>query len=123
MRAIHVIIMLVVIGAVMAWQSRGLMADSFWYVVPAFAVLLFAGVLQVLIQQPGVTSRRRALLFGVGTVALLATSLFAAFGYSFYRLLRGGAQSFDAVWICSAVATGALATWLWFRFVRLLRHT
>ena len=123
MRTIHVIIMLAVIGAVMAWQLRGLMAESVWYVVPAFAVLVFAGILHVMLQRPAPSSRRRALLFGVATVALLATGLFAAFGYSFIRLLRGGTPSFDAVWICSAVATGALAAWLWFRFVRLLRHT
>jgi hypothetical protein len=123
MRTISFIIMLAVIGAVMAWELRGLMTESIWYVMPAFAVLVFAGILHVLLQRPSASSRRRALLFGVAVVALLATGLFAAFGYSFIRLVRGGAPSFDPVWICSAAVTGALASWLWLRFVRLLRQT
>ena len=120
MRMIPFFVMLAVIGGVMAWQLRDLMPESVWYVVPAFAVLVFAGIIHVFLQRPGATSRRRALLFGVGTVALLATCLFAALGFSF---IRGGAASFDAIGVCSAVATGALASWLWLRFVRLLRPT
>ena len=112
--------MLAVIGGVMACQLRDLIAESVWYVVPAFAVLVFAGILHVFLQRPGASSRRRALLFGVGTVALLATGLSVALGFSF---IRGGAASFDAIGICSALATGTLASWLWLRFVRLLRPT
>ena len=119
MRTIHVILMLAVIGGVVAWQLRGLAAESIWYVVPAFAVLVFAGVLQVWLQRPTSRARRRGLLFGVATVALLASGLFAALGFI---IIRGGAPSFDIIGLCSAVATGLLAAWLWFRFVRLLRQ-
>jgi len=114
--------MLVVIGAIMASESRALMAESVWYVVPMFAVLVFAGVLHAFLQRPAAGSRRKALLLGVATVAILATGVFVAFGYSFIRLFRGGAQNFEAVWICSGVAAGALAAWLWLRFFRLLKQ-
>ena len=112
--------MLAGIGGVMAWQTRGLAAESIWYVLPGFAVLVFSGVLQVWLQRPTVRARRRGLLFGVATVALLASGLLASLVFS---LVRGGASSFDTVGLCSAVVTGLLAAWLWLRVVRILRQT
>ena len=114
--------MLAVIGAVMAWELRPLISESVWYVAPIFAVLVFAGILHAMLQRPGSGSRRRALLFGVATVASLATAAFAAFGYTFIRLVRGGAQNLEVFWICSGVAAGALSAWLWLKFFRLLRQ-
>jgi len=76
-----------------------------------------------LLQRPGAAAHRRALLFGVGGVALLASVVFAAFAWSFIRLLMRGSWSFDAIWIVGALGAGALAAWLWFRFYRIVRQT
>jgi len=122
MRTSHVIIILAGLGTVAAWEMRSEMAENIWNALSAFAVLVFAGVLHVLQQQPGVAAQRRAQLFGLGTVASFATVVSAAFVYSFIRLPREGAVSFDTLWICSGVAAGTLAAWLWLRFVRLLRQ-
>jgi hypothetical protein len=121
MRTTHVIIMLALAGGIAAWQMRDLLRESPWYGVPMLGVIIFAAVFHHFIQRPGAAAKKRALLFAVGIVAVVATGVFVAFGFSFVRLLRSGALSFDAVWSVSAVAAGALATWLWFRFVRLLR--
>lgn len=107
----------------MVWQMRDLLRESPWYGAPMAGVLIFAAVLHHQLQRPGPGARRRALLFGVAVVALLATGVAVAFGYSLVRLLCGGAPSFDAFWVCSAVAAAGLAAWLWFRFVQLLRQT
>ena len=123
MRTVPFLAGLAVLGGVMAWSSRDVITENFWLLVPAFLVLVFAGVLHALFQRPGSNSQRQARLFGVGTVALLATGLFGAFTFSFVQLLRGDSMSFDFVWIGSAVAEGALASWLWLRFFRLLRRT
>lgn len=114
--------MLALLACVMAWQIRDLLRESPWYGAPMAGVLLFAGILHHQLQRPGTTARRGALLFGVGSMALVATGLAGAFGYSSVRLLRAGTLSFDIAWTCSAVATGALTAWLWFRFARLLRR-
>jgi hypothetical protein len=90
-----------------------------WLYVPAFMVLVFAGIVGVLLRRP--STHRKGLLFGVGTVAVLTTGILAAYGYSFVRLARRGGESFDIVWVISAAATGVLALWLWSRFIRLLR--
>lgn len=123
MRTIHFILMLAVGGGVAAWQTRDLLHESPWYGAPMLAVLIFAAVFHYLLQRPGVGAKRRALLFGVGTVALVATGVFAAFGFGFVRLIRSEASSFNIIWFVSALAAGALAAWLWFRFVRLWRQT
>ena len=98
-------------------------AESAWLYVPAGAVLLFAGVLAALLQRRDAVARRRALLFGVGVMAALATLVFAAFGFSFIRLVLHESASFDVVWIVGAIGTASLAGWLWFRFYRLVRRT
>src|SRR5258708_31810225 len=122
MRNLPFILMLVVIGAVATWQMRSLLAESPWYGVPMFAVLLFAAVLHHLLQRPGAATRRRGLLFGVGAVALLATAAFAVFAWSSIRLWMRGSWSFDAIWVVGALGAGALATWLWFRFYQIVRQ-
>lgn len=98
-------------------------AETPWLYVPAGAVFLFAGVLHFLLRRRGAGAHRRALLFGVGIVAALATIVFAAFGLSFVRLVSRDSASFDIVWIVGAVAAASLAAWLWFRFYRLVRQT
>lgn len=113
--------MLALGGCIMAWQLRELLGENPWYAAPMAGVLILAAFLHHQLQRPGMAARRRALLFGVGSVALIATGVAVAFGYSFVRLLREGSPSFDIVWICSGVAAGVLASWLWFRFVRLLQ--
>ena len=90
-----------------------------WLYVPAFMVLVFAGIVGLLLRRS--STHRRGLLFGVGSVAVLTTGIFATYGYSFVRLARRGGESFDPVWIISAIATAGLALWLWSRFIRLLR--
>ena len=122
-RSFPFILMLVVIGAVLAWQMRSPLAESPWYGVPMLALLVFAAVFHHLLQQPGGVGRRRALLFGVGAVALLASAVFAVFAWSFVRLVVGGSWSIDVVWTVGALAAGALAVWLWFRFYRIVRQT
>jgi hypothetical protein len=122
MRTIHVIIMLALIGATAAWQMHDLLEENPWSGAPMLAVLIFAAIFQHLLQLRGIGAKRRALLFGVGSVALIATGVFAVFGFSSFRLLRSGAPRFDIVWSVSAVASGALSAWIWFRFVRLLRQ-
>ena len=122
MKTKDVILMLVVVGGVMLWQMRDLLRQSPWYGVPILVTLIFVAVFQYLFQRPGVGAKRRALLFGVGIVALVATGVFTASGYSLVRLLNSEAPSFDAVSGISAIATGVLAVWLWFRFLRLLRQ-
>ena len=97
--------------------------ENLWVYLPMGAVFLFASVLFVWLRPPSSGARRRGLLFGLGAVALFATLVFAAFAYSLLRLLASGAASFDIVWSCSAVAAGALAAWLWSRFIRILRQT
>src|SRR5262245_61418116 len=94
-------------------------AESPWLFAPAAAVLVFAGVLHFWLRRPGDSSRRRALLFGVGTVAVVASAVFAVFVWSFVRLLLRGSWSFDAVWMVGALGAGALAFWLWFKFYRI----
>jgi hypothetical protein len=98
-------------------------AESPWLFAPAAAVFVFAGILHFWFRRPGNNSRRRALLFGVGTVAVLASAVFAAFVWTFARLLMRGSWSFDAVWILGAFGAGALTLWLWLRFYRILRQT
>ena len=90
-----------------------------WLYVPAFMVLVFAGIVGVRLRRP--STYRSGLLFGVGTVTVLTAGILAAYGYSFVRLARRGGESFDPVWIISAIATAGLSLWLWFRFIRLLR--
>ena len=97
-------------------------AENPWLYTPAGAVLVFAGVLHFLLQRRGTGSRRRALLFGVGVVTVLATAVFAAFAFSFVRLKSRGSSSFDVVWIVGALGAASLAAWLWFRLYRLVRH-
>jgi hypothetical protein len=98
-------------------------AESPWLFAPAAVVFVFAGVLYLLLRRPGVGVRRRGLLFGVGTVAVLASVVFAAFVWSLIRLLLRGAWSFDAVWIIGALGAGALMVSLWFRFYQIVRQT
>jgi len=98
-------------------------AENPWLFTPAAAVFVFAGVLHLLLRRQGAGARRRGLLFGVGVVALLASVVFAAFVWSFIRLLTRGSWSFDAIWIVGVVGAGALAAWLWFRFYRIVRQT
>src|SRR5258708_39002762 len=90
--------------------------------VPAAAVLLFAGVLHLLLRREGAAARRRALLFGVGIVALLASIVFAAFAWSLLRLLVRGAWSFDPVWIGGALWSGPLSDWRWLGISWLVRQ-
>lgn len=116
-------LMLAVLAAVAFWQMRDLLAESVWYALPMVAVFIFAAVVHLLLQRPGVPARRRALLFGVGIVATVASFVFAAFVWSLIRLLVRDAWSFDAVWTLGAVGAGALAVWLWFRFYRIVRQT
>jgi hypothetical protein len=98
-------------------------AETPWLFVPAAAVFVFAGVLHFLLRCPGDGVRRRVLLFGVGSVAILASVVFAAFVWSFIRLLLRGSWSFDAVWTVGALGAGVLTVWLWFRFYRIVRQT
>jgi len=70
-------------------------AESPWLFAPAGAVLVFAGVLHFWLRRPGDRARRRALLFGVGAVALVASAVFMAFVWSFVRLLLRGAWTFE----------------------------
>jgi len=123
MRTIPFFIMLAAIGGIMAWELRDLFGESLWYGVPMFAVLIFAAVVHWLLQRPGVGARRRALIFGVGVVATVASLVFAAFVWSFIRLLVRGSWSFDAVWTVGALGAGALTVWLWFRFFKIVRQT
>jgi hypothetical protein len=97
-------------------------AESPWLFAPAAAVFVFAGALHFWLRRPGDSSRRRALLLGVGTVAVVTSAVFAAFIWSFVRLLLLGSWSFDAVWIVGALGAGALTVWLWFRFYRIVRQ-
>jgi hypothetical protein len=93
-----------------------------WLYAPAGGVLVLAAILHLLLRGPTPGSRRRGLLFGIGSVAVFATLVFVAYVYSFVRLLARGTASFDLVWSGSAVATAALAAWLWVRFVRVWRQ-
>jgi hypothetical protein len=122
MRTLPFILMLVIIGAVAAWQSRGLLAESLWYGAPMLGGLIFAAVFHRLLQRPDGAGRRRALLFGIGVVAFLASVVFGAFAWTCLRLVTHGSRSFDGVWIAGAVGAGALAVWLWFRFYRIARQ-
>jgi carbon starvation protein CstA len=123
MRTVPFILMLAVIGAVLAWQMRGLLSESPWYGLPVFAALIFAGLMHYFLRRPGTRARRHALLFGVGAVALLASLVFGTFVWSFISLLARGSWSFDPLWIVGALAAGALAAWLWFRFYRIVIHS
>ena len=97
-------------------------AENPWLFAPAAMVLLFAGVLHLLLRREGAAARRRALLFGVGIVAVLASAVFGAFAYSFIGVLVRGSWSFDVVSIVAALGAGWLATWLLFRFYRIVRQ-
>ena len=98
-------------------------AESPWLFVPAAVVFVFAAVLYFLLRRPGDGARRRALLFGVGVVAIVASAVFAAFVWSFARLLLRGSWSFDAVWTVGTLGAGSLTVWLWFKFYKIVRRT
>lgn len=104
-------------------KTLGTIAESPWLLAPVAAVLVFAGVLYFLLRHPNDGVRRRGLLFGVGSVAILASVVFVTFVWSFVRLLTRDSWSFDVVWIMSALGTGAFAIWLWSRFYRIARST
>jgi hypothetical protein len=92
-----------------------------WVFVPAAATLLFAGVMALLLRQKNIGARRRALLIASGTIAVSAGVAFAAFVWSFIRLLERSSRSFDTVWIAGATAAGLLTGWLWLRFYKVAR--
>jgi len=97
--------------------------ESPWLFAPAATVLFFAVLFGLSLRRKGTVARRRALLFGVGTVATLASVVFAAFVWSFVRLLLLTSWAFDAVWTIGALGAGALTVWLWFKFYRIFRQT
>ena len=68
------------------------------------------------------TVKQFGILFGVGVVALLATTIFVILGYTLICVVPYAAGSFDTVGTCTALAAGALSGWLWFRFFRLMRQ-
>ena len=123
MKTLPFTLMLVGIGAVLAWQMRSLVSESLWYGAPVLAVLVFAAVLQPLLKRSSTAALRRALLLGVGVVAVLASAVFAGFAWSFVLLLARDSWSFDAVWAVGALAAGAVAVSLWLRFYRIVRQT
>lgn len=81
-----------------------------WLYAPAGGVLVFAGIPHFMLRRPAPSAQRRGFLFGVGFIAVMATGVFAAFGYSFVRLVALGSTTFDLVWSVSAIATGALVS-------------
>ena len=122
MNSIQFALMLFIIGGIAIWTMWEMILESFWYAVPAIAVLVFAGVLHFFSQRPDPATKRRAQVFGIGFSALLASAVFAMFVYGCIGGLQKGGISFDYVSSCVGISVGGLAAWLWFRFVLALKR-
>lgn len=107
--------------ALMFKQLYSSVVSNSWLYAPAGGVLVFAAILHFILRRPTPGAQRGGLLFGVGFIAVFATGVFAAFAYSLLRLVTSGRANFDLVGSVGGIVAGALAVWLWLRFVRLWR--